>query len=88
MRAIWKYPLSPLQRQEVEMPALSEILCVQEQSNQVQMWAEVETNGSIEKRIFGVFGTGEPMPSNPKRYIGTVQLGAFLVFHVYEILTT
>lgn len=88
MKTIYKYTLELNDRQEIVMPALAEILCVQMQDGKAHLWAEVESNATKYTRIIGIFGTGNPIPSNPKAYIGTIQIPLHgLVFHVYEILT-
>lgn len=88
MKTIYRYTLELTDKQEVQMPALSNILCVQMQGGKAHIWAQVDSNATKESRLIGIFGTGNPIPSNPMRYIGTIQIELHgLVFHVYEILT-
>lgn len=89
-KQIWKYILDSAEvEQEIEMPMDAEILTVQIQGDKTCMWALVNTDLQLRKRIFEVYGTGHSLShSNQKRkYIGTYQLmeGA-LVFHLFELL--
>lgn len=85
MRSIWKFPL-PIGPSVVEMPNGAEVLTVQTQNDQPCLWALVDTDHDIIRRVFDVFGTGHIMPRSGK-YIGTFQLdgGAFMG-HVFEQL--
>lgn len=91
MTEIWKFKIEKAEGDiEIEMPALSEILCVQAQDDQPCIWAKVFTDAGINrvKRIFQVFGTGHEMPGITKRreYIGTFQLfNGRYVYHLFEL---
>ena len=85
MKAIWKFPLSVEDRQEIEMPAGAEILTAQLQGNTLYLWAVVDDQAPKEKRTIEVFGTGQLMSSETRKYISTFQLYRLaLVFHVFE----
>lgn len=87
MKTIYKYRLEIKDEQDIVMPCLANILCVQMQNGTPHIWAQVESQSSSQTRTIGIFGSGNPIPSNPMDYIGTFQVhGAGLVFHVYEIL--
>lgn len=84
MNAIWKFPLKP-DVQEIAMPRGAEVLAVQTQRGEPQMWARVDPDAPMEARMFAVIGTGHPMPEPVGDYRGTFQLpDVGLVFHVYE----
>lgn len=85
---IWKYPLGLIDEQTVFVPQGTVPLTAQLQHGALQLWAQVDENETARKpdqalRI-GIFGTGNPMPDNPGRYLSTFQLrGGDLGFHVY-----
>lgn len=86
MKSIFKYQLKTTDLQEIEMPELAEVLCVQVQNGIPCIWAKVETENALKKRAFFVVGTGNPLPDNPSNYIGTYQLyDGGLVFHLFEL---
>ena len=78
------------------MPLNSEILSVQriKGSEDVCIWAMVETTNSVESREFYVYGTGHEINVDVERlkHLGTFQipsdnpyLPSPLVFHVFEL---
>jgi hypothetical protein len=82
---IWKFILKPTIFQTINMPAGAKILTVQNQCNDITLWAEVEEKAPIEKRFIEIFGTGSRFGSGSRTYIGTVlMLDDGLVWHVYE----
>lgn len=88
MRTIYKYKLELKDEQEIVMPALANILCVQMQNGSPHIWAQLDSNASPQTRTIGIFGTGNPIPPYKNMYyIGTFQIhGAGLVFHVFELI--
>jgi len=86
IKTIWKYKLSTTDEQVIEMPAMAEILTVQIQNGEPCLWALVDSSyPHKEKRYIEIFGTGNPIGTGPRTYIGTYQLdGGKLVFHVFE----
>ncbi len=85
-KTIWKYHASPSGRWTQLMPAGAEILSVQIQRGQVEMWALVDANRPEEVRAFVTYGTGHPMPDDPGKFIGTFQLASGdLVFHLFDV---
>ena len=89
-KTIWKFTLNTTDVQQVEMPAYSEILCIQTQNETPCIWALIDPENEPVKRTFEIFGTGHNIPSNSKRnYIGTYQLmGGSLAFHCFERINT
>lgn len=86
MKTIHKYNVSPWQHeQSVLMPKGAKIISVQEQYNNVVLWALVETENLHESRTIIVNTTGSEFHPESNKFIGTVQLndGSF-VSHIYE----
>ncbi len=99
MRTIYKFQAPGLLRHatvwEVTMPAGAEIIACQTQPNPAfsygpplplaTLWAYVDTDAPLERRMFHAFWTGQPTPNLHGRftYVGTVQQGA-IVSHLFE----
>jgi hypothetical protein len=94
LKTIHKYPLDIKDFQEVDMPDGARILCVKTQpspvgskiSEQIVMWAEVDTDNPLTPRRIRIFGTGNPVKYEHQiDYIGTVQMQNYaLTWHIYE----
>jgi len=83
---IWKWTLQITDLQQIEMPIGAEILSVQVQHGLPQVWALVKESNETEKRTFITCGTGNPIPENIGRYLGTYQCdNGALVFHVFAV---
>lgn len=86
MNTIWKYPVPINDYFELEMPQGAEILTVQMQYNEPQLWALVDKMAPRETRSFRLAGTGHPIDDPRLDYIGTVQMmEGQLVWHIFEI---
>lgn len=84
MKTIWKWTLQP--KTTISMPAGAQLLAVQEQYGQPQLWALVDPTAAPSPRHFSIYGTGHEMPDNPGQYVGTFQMHAGqLVLHVFEV---
>lgn len=85
-KTIWKFVLQP--KCEIEMPEGAELLTVQEQGDDICLWAVVEPNSPRVTRKFVGFGTGHPIPGDLQlKFVGTALLhGGALVFHIFEIV--
>lgn len=86
-KTIWKYELQPVDSQNIQMPVEAEILTLQVQNGQPQLWALVDPNAEMTTRHIEMFGTGNiipPLMTEKRRYIGTYQHGKHLIFHVFE----
>lgn len=84
---VWKYELaisSDNMPVAIAMPVGAQILTTQLQADKICLWAKVNPVGDSEQRYFVTVMTGESMMPSPGLYIGTVQVGAFVV-HVYEV---
>lgn len=85
MKTIWKYPINPRQN-KIEMPIGAQILSIQTQRGNPQMWALVDPNNRKETRIFQVYGTRWDIQDFPGKYIGSFQVEEeTLIFHVFEV---
>jgi hypothetical protein len=86
MKTIWKWTLKPETTIVKDMPHGAQLLAVQEQHGEPQLWALVDTDETTTyPRTFRVYGTGHNMPDQPGKYVGTFQVqGGDLVFHVFE----
>ena len=72
--------------QELFLPKGAKILDVQIQKDTCCLWALCDENATREKRVFAIYGTGNPIPDDPGTYISTFQMyNGNLVFHVFEI---
>jgi hypothetical protein len=61
-RRVFKYPIYIADRLTVGMPKGAEILTVQVQFDNPQIWALVEPDNPMETRAFCIVGTGNPVP--------------------------
>lgn len=86
---IWKWKLEITDEQTISMPQGAQVLTAQMQGADLQVWALVDETILAAKKApkrFAIYGTGNPVPQEPGRYISTFQLpDAGLVFHVFEI---
>ena len=82
-RSIWKFPLQP--DASIEIPKGAQLLTVQAQRDEPQLWAMVDPSAPKETRRFKTFGTGHEITEDPGAYVATFQMhGGSLVFHVFE----
>jgi hypothetical protein len=83
MRSIWKFKLRPYA--DVMMPIGAKPLSVHGQSDEICLWAEVNTEANHEARRFVIVGTGHQIPQDAGAFIGSALLddGRY-VFHVFE----
>lgn len=93
METIYKYQLSVVDFQMIDLPKGAEILSVQTQpptygdkSDQLFMWVKIDTTNELEPRRIRIFGTGHPMEyEHELNFIGTVQMNNYsLVWHIFE----
>jgi len=88
-KVIYKYPLKGSVFQTLQLPLSANILTIQEQNNELQLWAEVDyqSSESTRERQIELFYTGEPFETDLniiRRYISTIQLSSGIVIHVFE----
>ena len=88
MKTIYKYILTAKGSQKIPMPMNAEILSIQNQNEQICIWAIVDPKEEKELRHFEIFGTGHPLnykTGGEATFIGTVQMSSgSLVLHVFE----
>lgn len=89
-RRIFKYTLSVVARELVQMPADAIVLSVGVQNEHPVVWAEVEVDPETLKaihpvvpKIFRGVTTGESF-NGDLRFVGTVTLKDWFVFHIFE----
>ncbi|WP_037322845.1 DUF7352 domain-containing protein [Amycolatopsis thermoflava] len=82
-RTVWKFPLNLIGEPVIPMPRGAQILTVQMQDGQPQLWALVDPAQPVERRRLFIVGTGQPMPTDAATYLATWQSGPF-VFHLFE----
>ena len=87
MKVIWRYTLKISDDQVIAMPDESEILCVQNQFGEPQLWVLVDTEKQIINRFIRTIGTGHCIEDKFNgKYIGTYQqFNGSVVFHVFDI---
>ncbi len=89
MLEIWKYELLPITGAPflMNIPDGAEILHVDEQREEVCIWALVDIDATPVSRSFAIFGTGQSVADNPMKYLGTAKLdNGNLIFHVFELI--
>lgn len=88
MLTIFKYALYQGPN-TLSLPKSAQVLDVQPQGMTCAMWVHLDTDEETVNRKFYLYATGEALPKNCGRYIGTVQcvLNNFspLVWHAYEL---
>ena len=88
MKAIYKYPLNTNSEIEIEMPVGAQLLTVETQNNEPQMWAIVDTLKNPELRFFRVVLTGDPIGTvDELAYLGSFIIDNGLIYHVFEDLS-
>ena len=91
MNKIFKYTIEPptiRQTTRIRLPKNAKILSVQEQKNEVVLWAEVDpSEKEKEVQSLQLLITGEPIEDHGEReFISTVQLdGGGFILHVFKI---
>jgi len=82
MKTVWKYDLYFSPNVNITMPKGAKILSVQNQYDNLHLWALVDTEAPLELRTFAVFETGE-FKESYGNHLATVQIRGF-VWHVFE----
>jgi len=88
MKQIWKYKLDYKDAiQQIEVPAYSEFLCIQQQLGTVCLWYLVEPNNEPVVKNIEICMTGSDMADSNRMYLGTCQIhDGFIVAHYFELL--
>lgn len=83
---IWKQTLDLVDCQRIMFPQGSKFLTAQMQGNLLSLWFECNEKNPLKEIVIAIYGTGNPIPDNPGKYIATFQTGGgALVFHVYDL---
>ena len=84
-KQIWKYVLN-INETKLEMPDQAMVLSVGTQSDNIYLWALIDTELANTTRTFYTCGTGWDIEKSVEYLfpIGTVQMQNGLVFHVFE----
>ena len=91
-RRIYRYRLPITDAPALQLPAGAAVLSVgtpRDGTDQIDMWAliDVQNLGLEQLREFRVVGTGNPVPDDCGRFIGTIPIrGGRLIFHVFEVV--
>ena len=88
MKVIYKYNLN-LHEFTIDLPINAQILTVQTQYNEPQLWALIDPEAAVISRKFLCLGTGTKTErlNCDHKYIGTFQLyGGDIVIHLFELL--
>lgn len=86
MITIWKQTLDICDQQFIEVPEGAELLTVQVQHGQPQLWFKCDNKTPKIYQHIRIYGTGNPISnsSNDEKYLATFQIeGGQLVFHVF-----
>lgn len=89
MLKVFKYPIKPDDYFEVSLPQGSQILTVDNQFENPNIWALVDPEKPMVTRTFRLAGTGHPIDHTQGDlfYHGTIQLmGGALIFHLFELM--
>lgn len=83
---IWKATLEMKDSQNIVVPLGADILTVQLQKGQPTVWFICDDTTPMKSfKTINIYGTGQPLPNEPGRYIATFQLqDGDLVFHAFE----
>ena len=85
MSAVWKFTLATaLTDNALEMPKDAKVVHVGIQGEHICLWAIVDTQASVETRVFQIVGTGHEEVFEGMAHVGTVQQGPW-VWHVFEV---
>jgi hypothetical protein len=89
MLKVFKYPIQINDYFTLELPYAARILKVECQNLQPCLWALVNPDNSIVKRVFRFAGTGHPIAHDfdDLKHVSTFQMdGGHLIFHIFEVL--
>jgi hypothetical protein len=85
VKRVHKYAVEPGRFKHL-MTARADMLDVQVQHGQPQLWALVDLSAPQQWRHFAAVGTGHGIEDRIVGHVGSFQLeGGLLVFHVFEV---
>lgn len=85
MSVIFKYKINDFNgaKTRISLPKKSKILDIQEQNNEIFLWALNEPENDLEERTFVTIGTEHSFDSKTLEYVKTVQSDIY-VWHIFE----
>lgn len=84
MNTIHKFPVA-MDNFVLKLPTDAQVLCVQVQRDNPQLWVKLNSEQDAVDRRFIVVGTGHVVPDGYDTYIGSFQLyGGSFVGHLFE----
>lgn len=88
MKTIYKYGLDITDKQRIELPVGAELLSVQNQRGEINLWALVDSEAELEENLIECFGTGHPINIDaPRQHLGTIQIQDGLqIYHFFKLL--
>ncbi len=84
MKAVWKHVIHNGQT-SLNLPDGAIILSVGSQEGRLVAWALVDPEQPVLPHPIRVLMTGESFSEDPGRFVGTVQLGDWLIAHVFDL---
>lgn len=87
MKSVWKFPLEPMDYQEIDLPKGAKPLCVKMQKGNPYLWVLVDTKERERETItIRCAGTGHLISEENLEYLGTaIMLDDTLVFHFFKV---
>jgi hypothetical protein len=83
VRKVFKYSLDT-RTCDVVMPVGAEVVAAEAIDGSIYVWAVVDPDARIESRRFYVLATGEVLPDEQLKHVGTVVTVNSHVYHVFE----
>lgn len=88
MKAIYKYPIPVQEKFVIELPAMAQIIRVEDVAGLFWLWAIVDTDAALEPRYMECYKTGQPIetPIHNLTYLGACKLFIMqeLCLYVFE----
>jgi hypothetical protein len=86
MKRIFKYPIPIADEFILPLTLFAEILTVQMQKSEPQMWVLIDPDEPKYERKFHLYGTGMTITNDSHVYLGSFQmLGGDLIYHLFEV---
>lgn len=82
MKKIYKYPIKVSRETIIDIPHGAKFLTAQNQCDSIVLWALVDPDVKMERKMVLVVATGEDAYVPAADYLATVQIGD-LVWHVF-----
>ena len=83
MRVIRKYQIHSMMDPVIAMPKGAKILKLAHKKSAPIIWAMVDTEKPLARRLIRVFQTDEELIDEPGQYLGTVETLGF-IFHCFD----